>query len=103
MENKQVFYRTEDDELAERKGSIILDDAVEPSIENVRRIVTQHQYLTFQWEGRKTQVLVDAQSAILIVKVYDAVNEENKAKVERMIKKSKGSFVSLVSQLWKMV
>lgn len=103
MNSKQVLYRTEDDELAEREGSILLDDAFEPSIENVRRIVTQHQYLTFQWEGRNTQLLVDVQSATLIVRIYDAANEKNKATMERMIKKSKWSFISLINQLQALV
>lgn len=55
-------------------------DIREPSIEALRVAPVY-----FRWNSNKRRTLIDALTANAILAVYDALNDDNKAKVARMI------------------
>jgi hypothetical protein len=58
----------------------------------LRRIVKDCQYRVLAWDSGGI-VLCDATSAQAIVLVYDAVNDDNKAKIERLVVESRDKFI----------
>jgi hypothetical protein len=55
-------------------------DIREPSIEALRAAP-----IYFRWGGNKRRTLIDALTASAILAVYEAVNDDNKAKLSRMV------------------
>ena len=55
-------------------------DIREPSIDALRAAP-----IYFRWASSKRRTLVDALTARAVLAVYDALNDDNKAKLERMI------------------
>lgn len=55
-------------------------DIREPSLEALRDAPVY-----FRWGGNKRRTLVDRLTADAILAVYEAINEENKAKIARMV------------------
>jgi hypothetical protein len=77
-------------------------EATVHGIEAIKECVANKTAFTFVWD-RKGRLLVDMQTANCIMLVYDALNDDNKAKTERMIKKSRGTFLKIVDICWKSV
>jgi len=55
------------------------------NIENIRKVKAECTAARFKWASEKKSVLCDLFTASAIIAVYDALNDENKAKVERMV------------------
>lgn len=90
-----MICETEDNEIIEFDDS----DTCEPSIDNLRLIVQKHSAKLFVWKG--SQILVDVQTANVMVQVYDLIKPENQEKVARMIKASGEQFHKVVTIAWK--
>ena len=70
------------------------------NFQRLNRIVERHQYDHFCFGGQK--VLVDAQTANLLVKVYRELSKSNQEKFRRMLE-SKTAFLRLVDFCWSVV
>lgn len=60
-------------------------DQREPSIAAIRAAATDSNAVRLRYGSSKKTVLMDRFTASAIAAVYDAVNVDNKAKLERMI------------------
>jgi len=70
------------------------------NLQRIHQIVEQHQYRT--WEFPEGEVLVDAQTAHLLVKVYRALSQPNQEKFARILESWPG-LERLVAFCWKQV
>lgn len=75
-------------------------DKVPASIDALRDIVANHQCVKFVWPRHENPKmrrprLVDAVTANAMVSVFDAVNDDNKAKFARMIAASPAQFMKV--------
>lgn len=67
------------------------------NLQRLHRIVETHQCDRLRFNGRR--VLVDAQTARLLVKIYRAVGPETKTKIEELVESPSG-FANLVEWAW---
>lgn len=83
------------------------------TIDIIKDRVRQHSYVTvhnpggdlFQAkdeEGNKTGLLIDVQSLNLLSKIYDALNDVNKAKFNSVLQ-DEYKFASLLNHMWECV
>jgi hypothetical protein len=72
------------------------------NLEALRDIVTERAARTLKFKDG-TGAKVDLYTASAIVKVYDAVNEENKARIESAVNESKRTFLQVGSVAFQMV
>jgi len=69
------------------------------NIESLRDIVTNHSARSLKFDDG-TSMMVDVQTADVILKVYEHLNPDNQAKLNRMVNKDKSSFVRIVDFCW---
>ena len=72
----------------------------EPSIEALRSAPVKFR---FTIDGKVRRVLVDSFTAGAVLAVYDAANEANRAKLERMVSGSIGQFKRVTEFAFKCV
>ena len=70
------------------------EEMIDENIEHIKDIVKNNQAKKLKFQDGTT-LNVDAQTAKAIHLVHDALNDENKAKVARMISHSKGQFMKV--------
>ena len=70
------------------------------NLQRIHQIVEHHQYQT--WEFPEGELLVDAQTAHLLVTVYRAPSQRNQEKFARMLESWPG-LVRLMNFCWKQV
>lgn len=79
-------------------------EVVRPAgIESVRNIRDRMAAKVFTWGNDGDGVVVDAQTANMLVTVYEALWPEMQAKVDRMIAASPGQFSKIVKVCWSCV
>ena len=74
----------------------------ETVLNTIKGIVKSKGANSVKFDDGKT-VKVDMQTANVLLKVYDALNSQNKEKVEKMMQKDKASFMKLIDFAWKQV
>lgn len=68
-------------------------------IDKLRKIVKEHQATSIRFKDKKS-AMVDVQTANVLVKVFDAVNDKNKKRfLDKML--SKAGFLQMVDFAWK--
>ena len=98
-DEQESRFPTEDDELAgtvEEHTCIANKDKVAASYQAVLKIIEEHQWKVFTWEKSKVEIFVDAFTAQYIKAVYDAISNDGKANMERLIKLGPNNFEKLV-------
>ena len=86
-------------------------DKVAPSLDALKSAPVKFHYKAVKYEDAKGvtvmrgkhTVLIDAMTAQAILKIHEAANEDNKAKMERMISASPVTLRRLVDFCWKHV
>ena len=71
------------------------------SLDALRGIIKDHSAVIFRWHDG--ELLVDVTTANLLVKVHDALGEENRRKHQQMMEKSAASFEKAVKVCWKSI
>lgn len=71
-------------------------------LDTIKDIVKNKSSKPVKFDDGKS-MKVDMQTANVILKVYDALNQQNKDKVSDMLNKNKGNFVKFVDFAWKQV
>ena len=82
------------------------DEVVAASYERVKWVADNHTYRLFTWENDDPSwepLLLDAFTASMLVKIHDAINSDNQAKMDRLIAKSRNSFGRVVEIGWSLV
>lgn len=77
-------------------------NAREHNIDVLKKAVEKHSAFVFTWGG-KARILVDVQTANMVMTIYNALNPANQEKTRLRISKSKESFLLLITQLWKFI
>ena len=71
-------------------------------MDTIKGIVKNKSANTVKFNDGKT-MKIDMQTANVLLKVYDALNKQNKEKVETMMSKDKQNFMKIVDFAWKQV
>ena len=74
----------------------------EKVLDTIKSIVKNKSANAVKFDDKKS-LKVDMQTANVLLKVYDALNPDNKKKVEAMMNKDKASFMKIVDFAWKSV
>lgn len=79
--------------------------AARVGFEAVLQCVKNHSAFVFYWtkNGRRVRLVVDALTSNMLKTVYDGVNDDTKAKMDELTRKSRAHFVALVDRCWKCV
>lgn len=76
-----IYYRNEDDEIADNDAPIVIKRS--------------------HGGPKINPIMLDGFTASMIVKVWDAINDENKSKFHRMVER--WAVVGTIDRLWKIV
>lgn len=68
-------------------------------IVKLRKIVEDHSYEYFKWPCGG-EMVIDVQTANLVVKVYDSLNREQQYKLQAFMNESQLAFSMLVERCW---
>lgn len=92
-----------DGDILEGEIEIPTDEIKQASYDQVRRVITEGRYFYLVWENDPPEaepILLDLFTASALVKIHDALNPENQAKVEEQIAASRAKFCRYVDFCW---
>ena len=72
----------------------------ETIIHHLKNIVENHSVKSYKFKDGKTME-IDEQTAKVVLSIHEAVDDENKKKIEEMASKSKQHFTKVVDFAWK--
>lgn len=79
----------------------LVGDLAPFSIAAIREIAESHNYKTLYWRTMDDGVMVDAITANMFIKVFDALRKDTQVKVQIICARGSVQFVNTVDKFWK--
>lgn len=78
-------------------------EVISPTIDNIRKVLDTCTAKLLTWKKTKNKrggLLLDIQTANMLITVYDAMKPETQTKVQAMMLESKAKFIKVVNVGW---